>query len=158
MIITACVQRMASGNWGGDEFKKTQRLSLSTHENWCEHLSFARTSVLTQERGNRTGGISERCTAWYARSRRSLPNRPMPPAYMSSSADFGREKDSRCVTISRRFSVPADEWWGARPLAERGARCRGRARGGGQEHRPTDNNSLHHLLLSKDGDSRDASL
>ena len=30
----------------------------------------------------------------YVRSRRSLPNRPMPPAYMSSSADFGSEKDT----------------------------------------------------------------
>ena len=40
--------RCPSGNRGGGEFKKTQRLSLSTHENWCEHgrLSFARTSVL----------------------------------------------------------------------------------------------------------------
>ena len=94
-------------------------------------------ACLSQERvfytrtWNRTGGLWERCTARYARSRRSLPNRPMPPAYMSSSADFGNEKDIRCLPISRRFSVPADEWWGARPLAERGTRPRGWARGGG---------------------------
>ena len=70
----------------------------------------------------------------------------MPPAYMSSSADFGSEKDIHYVTISRRFSVPTDEWWGARPLAECGTRPSrsGRAVGGGQDRRPTDNNSLQH--------------
>ena len=70
---------------------------------------------------------------------------PMPPVYMSSSADFGSEKDIHCLPISRRFLVPADEWWGARPLAERGTRPRGWARGGGQDRRPTDNNSLHNF-------------
>ena len=75
------------------------------------------------------------------------PNRPMPPAYMSSSADFGSGKDIRCVPISRRFSVPADEYWGqdrwqsaVRVLAV------GRAvGGGGQDRCPTDNNSLQKL-------------
>ena len=149
-MVTACVQRMAHAvllGTGEGVNSKRHRDSVCrrtrTGANTGACLSQER--VIYTRTWNRTGGLWERCTVWYARSRRSLPNRPMPPAYISSPADFGSEKDIRCLPISRRFSVPADKWWGAKPLAERGTRPRGWARGGGgggQDRRPTDNNSL----------------
>ena len=77
-------------------------------------LVFRKNECFTRERGNRTGGLWERCTAWYARSRRSLPNRPMPPL-ICPRPRISAARRTFIVCPSRADSrYPADEWWGGK--------------------------------------------
>ena len=145
-MITACVQRMAHavllGTGEGMNSKNTETQSVDAREPVLTRALVFRKNECLHENVESYSRSLERCTVRYARSRRSLRNRPMPrpicprpriSAARRTLAVYPPRTDSR---YSRTSGGGQDRWQSAVHVL-----VVGRA-GGGLDRCPTANNSL----------------